>query len=48
MVHYRPSYEFTIVSSDYEFYDYIKLAYKEYRSVAHKKPGEMKKESGTP
>jgi hypothetical protein len=48
MVHYRPSYEFTVVSSDYEFYDYIKLAYKEYRSMVHKKPGEMKKESGIP
>jgi len=48
MVHYRPSYEFTVISSDYEFYDYIKLAYKEYKTVAHKKPGEMKKESGSP
>ena len=48
MVRYRPSYEFTVISSDYEFYDYIKLAYKEYKSVARKKPGELKKESGTP
>lgn len=30
MLRYRPSYYFTQVASDYEFYDYIKLAYKEY------------------
>ncbi len=31
MVTYRPSYQFTKTSSDYDFYDYIKLAYGEYR-----------------
>ncbi len=31
MLAYRPSYEFTRTSSDYDFYDYIKLAYGEYR-----------------
>jgi hypothetical protein len=30
MVVYRPSYEFTESSSDYEFFDYIKLAYLEF------------------
>jgi len=33
MVKYRPSYEFTQTTSDYEFYDYIKLAAKEYRGI---------------
>jgi hypothetical protein len=41
MVKYKPSYEFTEVTTDYEFYDYIKLANKEYRAT-RKKGGEMK------
>jgi hypothetical protein len=45
MVKYRPSYEFVQVSTDYELYDYIKLAYQEYKTgVKRKKAGEMKKE----
>ena len=32
MLKYRPSYEFTLTTSDYEFFDYIKLAFKEYKS----------------
>ena len=28
---YRPSFQFTKIASDYEFYDYIKLAYQEYK-----------------
>jgi hypothetical protein len=31
MYRYRPSYQFTKIASDYEFYDYIKLAYQEYK-----------------
>lgn len=31
MRRYRPSYQFTKVASDYEFLDYIKLAYREYQ-----------------
>jgi len=31
MFRFRPSYEFTQVATDYEFYDYIKLAYKDYK-----------------
>jgi hypothetical protein len=31
MVKFRPSYNFTKTASDYEFYDYIKLAYNEYK-----------------
>jgi hypothetical protein len=38
---YRPSYEFTQVSSDYEFLEYIKLASMEYRAK-----GEARKEQG--
>ncbi|MFI5155317.1 MAG: hypothetical protein ACHQEM_04000 [Chitinophagales bacterium] len=46
MVKFRPSYEFTGTTTDYEFYDYIKLANKEYRSgLVRKKGGEMKKEN---
>jgi hypothetical protein len=30
MFRFRPSYEFTKTASDYEFYDYIKLAYQDY------------------
>jgi CarboxypepD_reg-like domain len=31
MFRFRPSYYFTQTASDYEFYDYIRLAYKEYK-----------------
>jgi hypothetical protein len=31
MIRFRPSYEFTKIASDYEFFDYIKLAYREYQ-----------------
>ncbi len=31
MRRFRPSYEFTKVASDYEFFDYIKLAYQDYK-----------------
>lgn len=31
MFRFRPSYQFTKVATDYEFYDYIKLAYKDYK-----------------
>jgi hypothetical protein len=30
MLRFRPSYEFTKIATDYEFYDYIKLAYQDY------------------
>ncbi|HEV3251731.1 MAG TPA: carboxypeptidase-like regulatory domain-containing protein [Puia sp.] len=43
LVSYRPSYEFTISTTDYEFYDYIKLAAREY-GQNKKKGGELKKE----
>ncbi len=31
MFRYRPSFEFTKIATDYEFYDYIKLAYQDYK-----------------
>jgi cell division protein FtsI/penicillin-binding protein 2 len=31
MYRYRPSFQFTKIATDYEFYDYIKLAYQEYK-----------------
>ena len=44
MVKYRPSYQFTKVSTDYDFEEYIKLAAREYRLNKNKPIGEMKKE----
>jgi hypothetical protein len=41
MVKFRPSYEFTKISSDYEFFDYIKLASTQYRD--DKKKAAMKR-----
>jgi hypothetical protein len=41
MVKYRPSYEFTETTSDYEFYDYIKIAYREFKDL---RTGELRKE----
>jgi hypothetical protein len=38
MRRYRPSYEFSKVASDYDFYDYIKLAYLDSRAP-HSIPG---------
>jgi hypothetical protein len=32
MVKYRPSFEFSKHATDYDFFDYIKLAYKQYKS----------------
>jgi hypothetical protein len=32
MLRFRPSFQFTKIASDYEFYDYIKLAYQDYKS----------------
>jgi len=31
MFRFRPTYEFTKVATDYEFFDYIKLAYQDYK-----------------
>jgi hypothetical protein len=44
MLKYRPSYEFTKLATDYDFYDYIKLAYQQYRSSGGRKAGEIRKE----
>ncbi len=43
MVRYRPSYEFCEVASDYDFLDYVKLAYQQYRKTNKNKAGDMKK-----
>jgi len=40
---YRPSYLFTKSASDYEFYDYIKLAYQEYQARQRPRPGPANK-----
>lgn len=42
MVRYRPSYNFTKTSTDYDFDEYIKLAYREFKKA--KPAGEIKKE----
>jgi hypothetical protein len=35
MFRYRPSFQFTKTASDYEFYDYIKLAYQDWQRQLH-------------
>ena len=42
MLKFRPSYEFCKLASDYDFYDYIKLAFEQYKRGRH---GELKKEN---
>ncbi len=44
MVKYKPSYNFTKTTTDYEFDQYIKLAAREYRTNKTRSAGEMKKE----
>ena len=44
MIKYRPSFAFAQTSTDYDFDEYIKLAYKQYKASKIKK-GEMKKEN---
>jgi hypothetical protein len=43
MIRYRPSYLFCAVATDYDFLDYIKLAFSEYKRGDIQRPGEMKK-----
>jgi hypothetical protein len=47
MVTYRPSYQFTKAASDYDFYDYIKLAYREFliRRKNQENPDWLQKEN---
>ena len=42
MVRFRPSYDFTKISSDYEFFEYIKLAYSQFKEQK-RKGGEMRR-----
>jgi hypothetical protein len=37
MVLYRPSYQFTLVTSDYEFQSYIKICYEQFITMEGKK-----------
>jgi cell division protein FtsI/penicillin-binding protein 2 len=43
MIRFRPSFRFTQTSTDYEFGEYIKLAYKQFKNP-RLRAGEMKKE----
>jgi hypothetical protein len=43
MLRYRPSYEFCEVATDYDFLDYVKLAYQQYKRAGKTKSGEMRK-----
>jgi len=45
MIRFRPSYEFSKLANDYDFYDYIKLAYGQYKKGRNDRRGEMKKEN---
>ena len=38
MVRYRPSYEFCVRATDYDLFDYIKLAFAEYKKDRKEKP----------
>jgi len=42
MVRFRPSYEFTQASTDYEFQEYIKLAYNQFKE-GKRKGGELRR-----
>ncbi len=44
MQNYRPSYLFCELASDYDFFDYIKLAYQQFKKEQRAKSGEMKQE----
>jgi hypothetical protein len=50
MFRYRPSYEFTKIASDYEFFDYIKLAYQDYKRLRAypRQPARKEEPSVTP
>jgi hypothetical protein len=51
MFRYRPSYEFTKIATDYEFFDYIKLAYQDYkreRSSLQRQPARKEEPTVTP
>lgn len=45
MVRYRPSYLFCEVASDYDFFDYIKLAYQQYKKETRGRSGELRREN---
>jgi len=38
MVKYRPSYEFCVKATDYDFFDYIKIAFKQYKADRKDQP----------
>jgi hypothetical protein len=44
MLKFRPSYEFCKLANDYDFLDYIKLAYDQYKRSRQARQREMKKE----
>jgi hypothetical protein len=51
MFRFRPSYEFTRIATDYEFFDYIKLAYQDYKHQSqyyHWQPGKKEEPAQTP
>ncbi|HVW58556.1 MAG TPA: carboxypeptidase-like regulatory domain-containing protein [Puia sp.] len=38
MVKYRPSYQFCVKATDYDFFDYIKIAFKQYKADRKDRP----------
>jgi len=48
MFRFRPSYEFTKIATDYEFFDYIKLAYQDYKRQRSYQRQPARKEEPTP
>ncbi len=45
MIKYRPTYIFCVVATDYDFLEYIKLVYQQYKKEGRVRGGEMKKEN---
>ncbi len=47
LVAYKPSYQFTKTASDYDFFDYIKLAFEEFQisSESQRNPGRLRKDN---
>jgi len=45
MIRYRPSYDFCKRATDYDFMDYIKLAFQQYKKSSTAKSGELRKDN---
>jgi hypothetical protein len=44
MAKFRPSYRFCVIATDYDFLEYVKLAYQQYKKGNRLRAGELKRE----